>query len=138
MKLNTHQQQLLQILNIKTLNLHADFLSFAQNHDGQATVVAPTDTDVLPQVNSAEITPVAATETIKPEPLLSPQLLQLQQDIQLLLTQIAPELQWQTGAELSASYRDGQLLHTPPIAALQQSEQKRQLWQLLNKEFIDV
>ncbi|WP_333796890.1 hypothetical protein [Rheinheimera sp.] len=150
MKLNTHQQQLLQILRIKPLNLHADFLSFsvqsaveAQNNlvnQRQAVEALALSSDAdTGFATSAETTAETAPQSSAN---IEWPLLQLQQDIQLSLkqksVQLSAEVGWQTSPELNACYLDGMVLHTPALSDLTTAETKRQLWQLLNDGWSDV
>lgn len=144
MKLNTHQQQLLQILRIKPLNLHADFLSCsehsaAKNKDNTYQHQVAAQLPALTEQADAEFSAQTCIDT-KTTPQSSAAiewpLLQLQQDIQLLLQQkslqLSTKLSWQTKAELTASYLEGHLLYTPDLQSLTNAQTKRQLWQLLN------
>ncbi|MCT6700260.1 hypothetical protein [Rheinheimera sp. 4Y26] len=150
MKLNTHQQQLLQILRIKPLNLHADFLSFSEHsaaknkdntHQHQVAAQLPASTEQV----DAEFSALMGTDTETAAQSCAEiewPLLQLQQDIQLLLQQksrqLSTKLSWQTKAELTDSYLDGQLLCTPDLQNLTNAQSKRQLWQLFNNGWSDV
>ena len=117
MKLNTHQQQLLHILNVKTLTLNAEFQQFALTPLQQ-----PALSSNKSEKSTAEITEFAV----------------LSSDIRLLLSQLTPELSWQIAPDTSCCSCEADVLITPELNLLQQSHLKRQLWQLLNPRLHDV
>ena len=117
MKLNSHQQQLLQILNIKSLSLNADFQDFACTQMPQADVAG--NNSQQPTVETLEFALLSS-------------------DIRLLLSQLTPEFTWQIEPRASSCYCDAEVLITPELTLLQQATFKRQLWQLLNPRFNDV
>ncbi len=117
MKLNSHQQQLLHLLNIKNLSLNTEFQHFALT-----AVQQPALTGDKSQQTTAETT----------EPML------LASDIRLLLSQLTPQLSWQIEPKASHCYCEADLLITPELSLLQQATLKRQLWQLLNPRLNNV
>ncbi len=118
MNVNSHQQQLLQILNIKTLDLNADFQRFSSDLPQKHHL-----TDKEPQQLSRDDSTEFAL---------------LFSDIQLLLSQLTPTLTWQSQPQATCCYLDADVLITPELSLLQQSTFKRQLWQLLNTRLNDV
>ncbi len=129
--MNTHQQQLLQLLKIQPYQLHADFSAFSAITPDQ---IAPSLVDVSNKQRVASDDAQAVAETVTPSLELSlksselPALQQLQQDIQLLLQAELPTVDWQPSAAHTACRWQGHILQTPEIQALCSATQKKQLW----------
>lgn len=116
--MNTHQQQLLQLLQITPLKLHANF-----------------DLGQRESNSLFETTIQQAAEQVPPLPsdisALSPELTRLADDIQRALAEFHPTLQWRYLAQLKYACVQQDELLLPELTQLAMPEQKQQLWRLL-------
>ena len=157
MKLNSHQQQLLQLLNIKPLSLNSDFSAFNSQitppHDAvDAKLLKPaagaTEHDVHGASEMLTLLPAVdnniSSETDNQDKVQYQQAADIAEfgmlftDIQLLLSQLKPEINWYIQPQATCCSCDGDILITPELMLLQQAAFKRQLWQLLNHRFHNV
>ncbi len=136
-KMNSDQQQLLQLLKIQPYQLHAVFSMVAlapaatpaQTDAQHIAAISELTAEVILPITASNAPPdmmlTAASSQSLPDPLLR----QLTQDILLLLQTEYPRAQWQASAQFQRSQWQGELLQTPELAALCHSFYKKQLWQ---------
>ena len=120
--MNSHQQQLLQLLQIKPVQLHAEFLRFQPEHQRS-------DELALPLATAIEISEVMSMQFSTQIPA---EFTCFAADIQRALQLCQPQFSWSWSAQLQQSALNGTALHTPELAALTAPLLKRQLWQLLS------
>ncbi|RVU37369.1 hypothetical protein EOE67_10840 [Rheinheimera riviphila] len=119
--MNSHQQQLLQLLQIKPVQLHADFSRFQPQHQR-------IDVHELPNATSVEM---PAAEPIQLSNQIPVEFTSFAADIQQALQLCQPQFRWCWSAQLPQSELNGTEIHTPELAALTAPALKQQLWQLM-------
>jgi hypothetical protein len=119
--MNSHQQQLLQLLQIKPVQLYAGFQHFQPEHSHISA-------DELP---NASIVEVAAAEPMQLWHQIPAEFTSFAADIQQALQLCQPHFTWRWSAQLQQSELNGTEIHTPELAALTAPALKQQLWQLI-------
>jgi len=119
--MNSHQQQLLQILQIKPVQLRADFLHFQPEH-------THIDAHALPNATHVEI-PTAEPRQLSDQ--IPVEFTAFAADIQRALQLCQPHFTWRCSAQLLQSELNGTEILTPELAKLTAPALKQQLWQLL-------
>jgi DNA polymerase III psi subunit len=128
--MNSHQQQLLQLLQIKPLQLHADFQQFQPLNESSPLV--------LPAILNAEINGANASAGIILSNEIPAEFSALAADIQRALQLYLPDLLWRWSAqlqqcELHSTEIHSTEIHTPDLAALANPALKQQLWQFMSQ-----
>jgi len=119
--MNPHQQQLLQLLQIKPVQLYAGFQHFQPEH---TKIVA----DELP---NAIVVDTSAAEPMQLSNQIPAEFTAFAADIQQALQLCQPHFTWSWSAQLQQSELNGTEIHTPELAALTAPALKQQLWQLM-------
>jgi hypothetical protein len=122
--MNSHQQQLLQILQIKPLQLYSDFEQF------QAEELIAT---LSKQSNSEELTTHAMAEYLQPISQIPAEFSALAADIQLAIQDYLPNVGWRWSTQLVESELKETEIQTPDFLTLTTSASKRQLWQVMSQ-----
>jgi hypothetical protein len=118
--MNIHQQQLLQLLQITPLKLHANF------HLDQRESNSLLETTIQ---QAAEQVPLLQSDISA----LSPELTRLADDIQRALAEFHPTLQWRYFTQVQQPCFQQDELWLPELKHLAMPEQKQQLWRLLTE-----
>ena len=121
--MNPHQQQLLQLLQIKSLQLYAGFKHFqplVEDPHGVTTLVAKTNAVDEPVAESGQWPDQIPQEFTA-----------LAADIQLAIQLYLPDFSWFCSRQLQQSALIDRAIHTPDLPALTDPFLKQQLWQLM-------
>jgi hypothetical protein len=121
--MNSHQQQLLQLLQIKPLQLYAGFQHF------QPLSEHPHDVTNLVAKTSAVDQAIA--ESGQSTEQISLAFTALAADIQLAMQLYLPDFPWVCSRQLQQSALIDNAIHTPDLPALTDPFLKQQLWQLM-------
>ncbi len=135
--MNSQQQQLLQLLQIKSLSLHTEFLhvqpDFIQlsvatiNTEQPQSALLP---DIVPGLNCTSPFTLQPVKSMLDKP-LSPEEQRLASDIERALALMTSALCWRcTATDTQVRLTDHELF-TPAVAQLTDPQLKQQLWQLL-------
>jgi hypothetical protein len=133
--MNSHQQQLLQILQIKPVQLHADFSRFQPFNEAEQLV--------SPTVSNLTISDTNTSADIVFSHQVPAEFAALAADVQRALQLYLPEFTWRRSAQLqqcellSAEMKSAAMnspeIHTPDLVSLANPGLKQQLWQLMSQ-----
>jgi hypothetical protein len=135
--MNSHQQQLLQLLQIKKIRLHSDF-SHLQPETPEAASTSPSEKQHASQLISEFGRTSSPLDEPKQDPLAADQAIELSlehqlfaADIERALTMLTPAIHWSCKDTNHALSLVEDVLYTPSLSALSNPQLKQQLWQLL-------
>ncbi len=128
--MNSHQQQLLQFLQIKPLQLHADFQHF-QPLNASEQLVSPTVSNLAISDSNTSANVIFSLQ-------IPTEFAALAADVQRALQFYLPEITWRRSAqlqqcELLTAEMNSTEIHTPDLASLANPALKQQLWQLMSQ-----
>ena len=121
--MNPHQQQLLQILQIKPLQLQVGFEQF-QAEELIASLAKPS--------NSEDLTP-AIEDHLQPISQIPTEFSALTADIQQAIQEYLPNVGWRWSSQLDVCALQGTEIQTPNFSMLTTAAGKRQLWQVMSQ-----
>ncbi|MBU2280261.1 MAG: hypothetical protein KKB45_15835 [Gammaproteobacteria bacterium] len=135
--MNSHQQQLLQLLQIKKIRLHPDFSHF-QPETPQAASTSPSEKQHTSQLISEFGRTSSPLDEPEQDPLAADQAIELSlehqffaADIERALTMLTPAIHWSCKDTNHTLALVEDVLYTPSLSALSNPQLKQQLWQLL-------
>jgi len=121
--MNSQQQQLLHLLQIKPLQLHAGFEKLQAKE-----VIA----SISKQANPEE-TKLATSEHLHPLSQISAEFSALAADIQRAIEEYLPHVGWRWSTQwVEIELKENEIL-TPDLSTLTSSASKRQLWQVMSQ-----
>jgi hypothetical protein len=121
--MNPHQQQLLQILQIRHLQLQVGFEQF-QAEEVIASLAKPS--------NSEDITPAIEVH-LQPISQIPTEFSALTADIQQAIQEYLPNVGWRWSSQLDVCALQGTEIQTPNLSMLTTAAGKRQLWQVMSQ-----
>ena len=119
--MNPHQQQLLQILQIKPLQLQVGFEQF-QAEECIASLEKPSDSEDLTHSMAEHLQPISQIPS---------EFSALAADIQQAIQEYLPNVGWRWSTQLDVCALQGTEIHTPNLSKLTTAAGKRQLWQVM-------
>ena len=124
--MNPHQQQLLQLLQIKTVQLRAEFEQFQP-----ADVISQITHNSQPA--SAAVEPQQQTTDLQAISQVPAEFSALVADIQQALQYYLPDYGWRWSAQLTQSILVENEIQTPELSILRSKVLKQHLWQLISQ-----
>ena len=121
--MNPHQQQLLQILQIKPLQLQVGFEQF-QAEELIANLAKPSNSENLTHAIEDHLQPISQIPT---------EFSALAADIQQAIQEYLPNVGWRWSSQLDVCALQGTEIQTPNLSMLTTAAGKRQLWQVMSQ-----
>lgn len=121
--MNPHQQRLLQLLQIKPLQLHAGFEKF----QAEELIVN------ISKQSNPEKTTYAIAEHLQTFSQIPAEFSALAADIQQAIQEYLPKVGWRWSTQLVGAELKGTEIQTSNLSNLTTSAAKRQLWQLMSQ-----
>jgi len=123
--MNPHQQQLLQLLQIKPVQLHAEFQHFQPFNESVPVV--------LPTMSHGEIIGANASAEVMFSNKNPSEFAVLAADIQRAFQLYLPDMVWRWSAQMQQCELHNAEIQTPDLAALANPAFKQQLWQFMSQ-----
>ncbi|MFN6971326.1 MAG: hypothetical protein ACK4NN_10705 [Rheinheimera sp.] len=121
--MNPHQQQLLQILQIRPLQLQVGFEQF-QAEEVIASLAKPSNSEDLTHTIEDHLQPISQIPT---------EFSALAADIQQAIQEYLPNVGWRWSSQLDVCALQGTEIQTPNLSMLTTAAGKRQLWQVMSQ-----